>query len=466
VLGDTTVCKAPGDNDEFTYAPDTMLPWVHSETIGPFPGLIAYPSPTDLCEQPRDMRGNPTGTGPLQAGEIPNVMPARNCMTLSRKLGLKPEAACRVNEGQLVLTNGRTAAGRRGDPERPGKLTGRDAVIDVMAGQGLRLRLINAAVSRYFWLHMTDQDGAPVTLYRVGGEGGLLDRVRVEGGLQGRLDTKYPSGDIVLGVADRADLVVRVPDDAEIGDVLTLWTLDYQHYGTLQYPFGYGALPTVPVAHLRIVGKNSGSEAFRIAVGDPLRAHPAVNRPIETIKTGVVVNQLLDPATFSVPQPGTDDEELLLTIVGLRESIDGIHGTFLEGGDRDFSEIEHLSSSRFARLGDTLEMSFRNGTQMHHPMHLHGFSFQPVRITDLDDNLVYEYDYNEFVDTVDVPAVHKMVIRVRLEDRPWIDSGRPGGGTGRWLLHCHIFNHAALGMITELVVIDTDQQRDAKPNPR
>ena len=453
MLGDTTVCKAPGENDPFTYAPDANLAWVHADTIGPFPGLTAYPSPADLCERPRDRHGMPTDSGPLDAGQIPNIMPSRRCMAQSRQLGLPPEAACRVNEGQLVLSNGRTAAARQGLPEQPGALTGEHGVIDVMAGQGLRLRLINAAVSRYFWLRMTDQDGNPVTLFRVGGEGGLLDRVRVEGGLQGDLDTKTRRGDIVLGVADREDIVVRVPD-ADIGDVLTLWTLDYQHYGTLQYPFGYGGLPTVPVLHLHVVGKNSGGDAFRIAAGDPLRAHPAVDDPVESIRNIVIVDELLDPETFSVPRPGTDSPELLLAVVGLRESIDGVHGTLLEGEVDNFTAIDHLPSSRYAQLGDTLELSFRNGTQMHHPMHLHGFSYQPLRITDLDDNLVYEYDYNEFVDTVDVPAVHKLTIRVRLEDRPWFESGEPGGGAGRWLIHCHIFNHAGLGMISELVVID------------
>jgi hypothetical protein len=45
-------------------------------------------------------------------------------------------------------------------------------------------------------------------------------------------------------------------------------------------------------------------------------------------------------------------------------------------------------------------------------------------------------------------------MRVHLEDRPLYASGKPGGGAGRWLLHCHIFNHAGLGMITEIVVLD------------
>ena len=165
---------------------------------------------------------------------------------------------------------------------------------------------------------------------------------------------------------------------------------------------------------------------------------------------------MLDPAKLEPPRPGTANEELLFTIVGLRESIDGVHGTALEGADRDFREIPHVPSSRFARVGDLLEITIRNGTQMHHPIHLHGFSFQPIRLEDSLGDIVYQYDYNEFVDTADVPSTNKLVFRVRLDDRPMFDGAVSGGSLGRWLFHCHIFNHASIGMITELVVLEQE----------
>jgi len=62
---------------------------------------------------------------------------------------------------------------------------------------------------------------------------------------------------------------------------------------------------------------------------------------------------------------------------------------------------------------------------------------------------------------------------MRLDDRPRItdtrqEAGAPapdqffasGGAAGRWVMHCHIFHHAATGMITELVVADTDRDGD------
>ena len=445
MLADTTVCKSPGKNDERTFEPGADVPWVFTESIGPFPGHDAYPTPKDLCETPRDRHGKPAKTGPLKAGDIPNITPPVNCGS-----GKRP---CRVNEGQIVLANGRTAVARAGTPAAPGSLADDADVIEAAAGSGLRLRLINAAVSRYFRLIMTDPSGRQLPLHRVGGQGGLLENVRLEGGMLGTHDTKFAPGEIVLGSAERVDVVVAIPE-LEAGAVLTLWTQDYQRYGTLEYPHGYAPVPTVPVAHVRVTA--SDRDAFKIAQGDPLRAHRVVDEPIESLKGEPIEAHLLDPAQLDPPRLGTANEELLFTIVGLRESIDGVHGTALEGGDRDYREIPHVPSSRFARVGDLLEITIRNGTQMHHPIHLHGFSFQPVRLEDSLGDTVYEYDYNEFVDTADVPSTNKLVFRVRLDDRPMFEGASTGGSLGRWLFHCHIFNHASIGMVTELVVLEQE----------
>ena len=49
-FADMTVCKKPGQNDEVTYKPGADVPWVHKAKLGDFPGLVAWPSPRDLCE--------------------------------------------------------------------------------------------------------------------------------------------------------------------------------------------------------------------------------------------------------------------------------------------------------------------------------------------------------------------------------------------------------------------------------
>jgi FtsP/CotA-like multicopper oxidase with cupredoxin domain len=76
-----------------------------------------------------------------------------------------------------------------------------------------------------------------------------------------------------------------------------------------------------------------------------------------------------------------------------------------------------------------------------------------VRLEDTLGKLVYQYEHNEFVDTWNVPAAHRFVFRVRLDDRGAVDGPADGGAVGRWFMHCHIFPHHGVGMMAELVVL-------------
>ena len=113
-----------------------------------------------------------------------------------------------------------------------------------------------------------------------------------------------------------------------------------------------------------------------------------------------------------------------------------------------------------------LELTIDNATGMNHPFHLHGFSFQPIRLETspacTGTATAFEtFNSPEQLDTYDVPACSRLVFRVQLTDRPiwtfstlkhiWVKS--PGGGIGRWVFHCHIFEHATDGMMGELDVL-------------
>src|SRR5204863_8447496 len=107
-----------------------------------------------------------------------------------------------------------------------------------------------------------------------------------------------------------------------------------------------------------------------------------------------------------------------------------------------------------------------NGGSAVHPYHLHGFSMQPIAIysANLQTNL-FNFPYNVFVDTWEILPGEALVFRIKLSDRPVLAdtaTGGPltlatdsdtGGNIGRWLMHCHIFMHGAVGMISELVVL-------------
>jgi FtsP/CotA-like multicopper oxidase with cupredoxin domain len=439
VLTDITICREPGANDEETYPTDPSLPWAGE---GPFPGHAFSPTPRELCETPLTPEGQ-RGTSPLPAGSIPNVQSRRNCLEGD------PALPCRVNVGQLVLSNGRVAGAREGSPTDPGELAADARPILIGAGEGLRLRLINASLIRYYRLLMTDADGAPVPIHRIGGEGGLLNRARLEGGMEQGLDTQFDRGEIVLGPSERTDVVV-VAQGAE-GDVLTLWTRDYPHTGR-----GFAFTPTRPVMHFRIDGTRTPPTPLALQERTRLLKDPRVDRPIERLKKQKPDSSLVDPATLVGAPLGTSSPTIRLTNVA-GPSIDEIPGNFDEPAfGLDFRSIPFLRSSRFARVGGLLELEVANETAAHHVFHLHGFSFQPVRFR-RGGRTVYRFKYPEFADSVDVPPDHTLVFKVRLKDRPIRpESSEPGGALGRWLLHCHILPHAALGMISELVVLPAE----------
>ena len=86
-----------------------------------------------------------------------------------------------------------------------------------------------------------------------------------------------------------------------------------------------------------------------------------------------------------------------------------------------------------ATIGETQVWRLINNTDFAHPFHLHGYFFQV-----LDDKVVPEWK-----DTVNVPTSSEVKIAVRFDERP-----------GTWMFHCHILDHAEVGMMGHLVVRD------------
>lgn len=109
------------------------------------------------------------------------------------------------------------------------------------------------------------------------------------------------------------------------------------------------------------------------------------------------------------------------------------------------------ASSRMAHIGQVIKFEVHNHSNMHHPFHLHGFSFQPGYFEKMhhEDGWMerYCYDGEDVVDTIDIPEHTSMIACMRIEDIAGND-----GAIGRWMFHCHILQHAEVGMASELVV--------------
>lgn len=446
-LSDITVCNAVGSNNDYTFVDSTdinnSLPHVDNpDGAPPLPTTHPGPTPFTLCEDaPIDEAGDPL-VGDFGEGDVPNIQ--------------KKGASGTVGEGQIVLTNGKNVGGRAGYPALPGALDPGAAMYDVQPGQGLRLQIGNTATTRFFGLRMTDNSGVQIPLIRIGGEGGLLDNAVEEGGVVAGFDFMYDAGEILLDPGSRADVVVAIPDTA-IG-VLTLWTEDFARTGA-----GFTNLPTVPVMHLNVTG-SAVNPAYTIAAGTALRAFTGDLVPALGVATGT----LLDPGLFVPSKNGMASQDIQLTNKGSLLGVNSVKGDHECPGD--YTVCPQPLSTRYAELGDTLELTVTNQTGAHHPFHLHGFSMQPLDLTDTIPGVPpagapdispltgpsYTFPYHEFRDNIDVPGGYTLRFRVKLEDRPLMDGTTLGGGLGRWVFHCHIFFHASFGMISEFDVVDSD----------
>lgn len=354
--------------------------------------------------------------------------------------------ACQILAGPTVLVNG----------ENPNATPGSQSPKFVVpSGKRIRLRLFNAALSRHFRLKLVGSGDNK--LYRIGGEGGLLDRVRLEGGMQGSWSTFFNLGEVVLGSGDRADVLV-VPSGPQ-GSIVSLVGNSLPgppFLGDTSYPANY------PIAFFELSGNSADTSP---ADGDPILANTAED--IENIKSSPI-NPLASPS----PYPGTTNLTIRTTNARASStplpSIDG-YSAMLDSnvGNGDFLTIGRPPTARYAHVGETLELSVRNETAAAHPFHMHGFSMQPVRVVDNTNGItLFTWNYDEFIDTIDVYGGQTLVYRMRIDDRgktcdqasggpvllPCTD-GPSGGALGRWIYHCHIFHHAGLGMMSEVTIL-------------
>jgi len=252
-------------------------------------------------------------------------------------------------EGNVVLVNGRV---------RPS--------IRARLGVPMRLRVVNAAISRYFQLAL---GSVPFTV--IGGEAGLFATQR---------EINRP----VLAPGQRLDLVI-VPRGAP-GQILTMrWIPFDRGYGSTEF--------RDPVDLLTIVLERGPDTIVPIP---PIPSRPFV--PLDASAASSIEVELT-----------RNDRDGRLAL-----GFDGIP---------DWEATPYP-----VRLGEVQRWTFRNTLDWAHPMHLHGFFFQPL------DAAGRPLGY--WADTIDVPVDGEASFLVQWDERP-----------GLWMMHCHILDHADVGMM-------------------
>ena len=465
---------------------------------------------------------------------------------------------CIVREGELVFVNGKVP-------------TSDEDVYTILVpeGRGVRVSFVNSSNERFYRLRLLLEGEEPpfgpalqvsganigqcyapgstlkfsgfdplscdqgLPLYRIGGQNGLLDRVRLEGQseippanpfVRRPYDTVIRKGEDLLGTSERTDLVIvpkdREGDYLEPGESMYIWTVDYPN-GAFTPKFdnliGTGDVTNRDIAprklvRIKIVPDLLGLPSYSLAENDPLMVHPLINRPSEDLRNATVVPFSAVPPGqdpfLGTPFQGRTDQAIVL---GTRlednqrfPSINAVQGEY-EGEVASGDEVPTQGATRYAKIGDVLELFVANNTGAgHHPFHTHGFSFQPIalyRFVNIDlvpgppgvpvvdsalliEPPVHTFDYNEFLDVKTIQPGLALKYRVKITDRfkipdstkyswaqllkrfpydyqkpfggagdlPQHTDAEMGGGVGRWLMQCDTPHHAALGMVTDFCI--------------
>jgi FtsP/CotA-like multicopper oxidase with cupredoxin domain len=350
------------------------------------------------------------------------------------------EAQVNGREGNVLLVNGRQGRKSR-----------------IRSGRPRRLRVVNTANSRMMRISMAGH-----SMWRIGGDGGLLEEA-VEVPPIGQVpDPDDPSATIsdpdlskglILSPGERADLVFtptgRQPIDLEWHD----------------YARGRHSVFTMPTGAIGLGdAEDDGKrppETLMTFLPDGRKkgrawVPPATLREVERID---VAGATPLPLMFGHTPPDANGDVTFFV-----QMKNGMPLPF----DAVMPEDAHTVA-----VGDTHIWEVNNLTAGDHNFHTHGFSFQPIELqfVDMDtpeNNSVVPFDAVEVKDTILMPKRPGARGRSRTILRAAVhfdDTGRegqteafgklPGETTsGGWLLHCHLLEHAARGMMSFFQVLN------------
>jgi FtsP/CotA-like multicopper oxidase with cupredoxin domain len=264
--------------------------------------------------------------------------------------------------------------------------------LDAPPGSTVRLRIINAGASTYFYLQYA---------------GGHMKVISADG-----VDVKPVHMDrFLIAVAETYDVIITVPESNA-----------YELRATAQDGSGYTSLyvgngdrvdaPNVPKPNLYKMHSagHGGSDGNMKGMehGSGKMKMPMNDRP------GTPYDQLISP-TFTELKKDLPFREIRLELEGdMERYVWSLNGKTLN--EADMIRIKKGENVRFVLV---------NKTMMHHPMHLHGHFFRVVN---------KHGDHSPLKHTVDVPPLGTRIIEFYANEEK------------DWFFHCHMLYHMKTGM--------------------
>jgi len=300
---------------------------------------------------------------------------------------------------------------------------------DLKPGEKVRLRIINAAASTYFW--ETFGGGNPILIAADG-----LDIVPVK------------KNKLLHAIAETYDFIITIPKDKQIEFKITA----QDGSGRASVFLGKGRLqkaPEIPkpdkIAMMKKMAKmkmkmGAPALAFRPKKVDPVKMKKKYG--MQMAKKTAVKNVM--PKNKMKMKKGNYDflkspvstafdknipvKEILLNLTGnMQRYIWSLNGVPLSEADKI-----KIKGNQVTRI------TLNNLTMMHHPMHLHGHFFRVINKNG---------EYSPLKHTVDVPPMQSVTIEFY------------GNEYGDWFFHCHILYHMMGGMAR---VVSYDTPRDPR----
>lgn len=290
-------------------------------------------------------------------------------------------------------------------------------------GDLIRLRIINAAASSYFYLNL----GMMKNFTVISKDGQKVQPILVN--------------EILIGIGETYDLMIRMPHNgnslelrATAQDVTGYTSVimgDQKHIETV--PDKVLPSPYISMEHdmgnMNMINYNtevmtSMDNMMHTMMKDAKDANP-ISYDIKRLDIKRLKS--LEPTVF--PKDSMAVKNIILNLTG---NMSKYQWTI---NDESFEENPYID----IKFNDVVRFTMINRTMMHHPMHLHGHFFRVLN---------GQGDYSPLFHTVDVPPMQTVVIEFLANEK------------GLWFFHCHNLYHMKLGMARIVRYKDFERPQD------